>query len=268
MEKRMMHKFRITLLLIIFAIPGVSSVLGQGAAEGIEERRITLKVIDQPLGKVFEKLINQYDIAIGFEESLLDKEHDDYKFEPNIPPQLAKRNDVADESASPKILASISVEWNFNVTDHLITVEAENQELRSVLDNIVGQMKYYQWEIMDGVVNIFPSQARDPHIEHLLELQIESFSLWKDAPLWVIRPRIIEMPEVQTYLNENKLMILRSRLGPKYLNRDIGVELKIENVGMRDLLNKITKEKRGGWIIKNKKVKPPEGKNAVIELLL
>ena len=50
-----------------------------------------MKMDKQPLGKVFEHLIVNYDVAIGFEESTFDRENNDYEFETNLPYQSNKR---------------------------------------------------------------------------------------------------------------------------------------------------------------------------------
>src|ERR687883_495587 len=71
--------------LVMILIAGVSSVRGQEKKPGLKDKRITIKMNKKPLFDVFMRLIYDYDVAIGFEESTLDSEHDDYQFETNVP---------------------------------------------------------------------------------------------------------------------------------------------------------------------------------------
>ncbi len=95
-------------------------------------------------------MIVDYDIAIGFEESILDREHNDYDFEPNLPLPMVQRA----PSNDGKIQISITAEPLFEAEKHWFTIHVENKRLEDVMNIIVGQMKNYKWEINDDVVNM------------------------------------------------------------------------------------------------------------------
>src|SRR3954447_6941564 len=60
-------------------------VCGQERQVSLKDKRVSIQMDKKPLFDVFMRLIYVYDIAIGFEQSILDSEHDDYHFETNIP---------------------------------------------------------------------------------------------------------------------------------------------------------------------------------------
>lgn len=239
--------------MIFFA--GVLFTFGQEKETDLRDKRITIKVDKQPLGKVFELLIVNYDIPIGFEESTFDRDHNDFEFETNLP----DRNKKVFSDAGNDIDVSIVRERVFPVKNHWFTINLEDSKLEGVLNAIVGQMKNYKWEINDDVVNIFPIRGRDEKFADLLALNIQNFDLGigkprpKGNPIFLIRNRIFELPEVVKFLDDKK--ILHSKLYRESLDnleRKIPDVLNFSNLKFRDLLNKITKIKRGGWILKKR----------------
>ena len=238
--------------LIIF-LAGTIYAFGQENGLNLKDKRITIKMDKQPLGKVFEHLIVNYDVPIGFEESVLDRNHNDYEFETNLPYQN-KKNVI---SADGSIQISITTEREFIVKQNWFSIDVENGSLKDVLNIIVGQMKNYKWEINDGVVNIFPSLGRDEKFEKLLELKINNFNLEladrplpNGKPIFLIRTKIFELPEITKFLEENNLRFGRYRESVDNLRRKLKNEVNFSNLTFRQLLNKTTKIKRGGWILK------------------
>ena len=108
------------------------------------------------------RLINKYDIAIGFEESSLDRTHRRYYFETNIPTDELKA-----EYSGDKVMVGSMPPFSEN----LISVDFKDAKLSEVLDCIVKQMANYKWEINDQVVNITPVNGRDLRLKELLERQ-------------------------------------------------------------------------------------------------
>jgi hypothetical protein len=252
----MMKKKLVILILnwtIIFTA-GAFCISGQEKEPDLKDKRIAIKMENQPLGKVFEHLIVNYDIAIGFEESALDREHNDYEFETNLP----YNNDKKIVSSDGNMKISVVKQRVFPVKQHWFTVNAENKRLEDVLNVIVGQMQNYKWEINDEVVNIFPVRGRDKKYEELLALNIQSFNLEienynskKGKPIFLIRTKIFKLPEIQKFLGENRIFYNKGyRESLDNLDRRIPDILNFSNLSLRDLLNKITKIKRGGWILK------------------
>lgn len=240
--------------LIIYLV-GTVSVLGQEKKIDLKDTRITIKMENQPLGKVFKYLMENYDIPIGFEQSILDRDHSDYDFYTNVPAAATHRMANADGS----ITVTTTGERIFKAELHPITVNAENEKLEEVFTQIVEQMLHYKWEINDGVVNIFPTQGRDERIEKLLELNIKKFTFEKGKTIEEITTSIQSLHEFLRFMYKNKLLFTGGRHGSNFLltaqyGKTIEVGMDFSNLALRELLNKITKIKRGGWILKWKRM--------------
>ena len=76
--------FRCFIFVVIFS-SGVVCSIGQENSSDLKNKRITIKMENAPFGDVLDYLINQYDVAIGFEESALDTDHNDFDFDTNLP---------------------------------------------------------------------------------------------------------------------------------------------------------------------------------------
>ncbi|MEZ5424681.1 MAG: hypothetical protein R2747_00325 [Pyrinomonadaceae bacterium] len=242
----MVEKKLIIIILncIIIFLAGSFCAFGQENELDLKGKRITIKVIKQPLSVVFKYLIENYDVPIGFEKSTLDRQHNDYVFETNLLYEVDQRSISKDSPISSQNEPALGG------NRHWFTVNVENGKLEDVLNIIVRQLENYKWEINDNVVNIFPVQGRDQRYEKLLELNINKFTLENPLFIFSIRDEIIVLPEVIKFLDENELhfTIFRSR-GINNRHRQLDIGLNFSNLSFRELLNKITKVKRGGWIL-------------------
>jgi hypothetical protein len=221
----------------------------------LKDKRVSVRIEKQHLALVFRYLMENYDVPIGFEESVLDRDHQDYRFEPNSPAIGTKRM----ASSDGKVKIDIEAEKVFEAKKYFISVNVENQRLKDVLNTIVSQMENYKWEINDGVVNIFPVKGRDERFEKLLRLNIGNFTFEKGKSIKAITTNIKKLPEFQKFLAENKLYFTGIRSGVDFqinaqYGRKIDEEMHFSNLKFRDLLNKITKIKRGGWILRRKRM--------------
>jgi hypothetical protein len=243
----------------VILLAGTFECYGQRIANELKDKRITIKMDHQPLGKVFRTLIVKYNIAIGFEESTLDKDHNDYEFEVNLP-YTAKSRSTAPNSG---LRVSVRTELLFDVKQNWISVNLENAKLEDVFDVIVRQMKNYKWTLNGNVVNIFPTRGRDKRYEELLNLHVKDFSFKKDDPVGLIRTDILSLPEIKNFLNERNINVSLLRPDPENLMRPMPSDAKFSDLTFRDLLNEITNVKRGGWILKSNKIFRPNGKEFI-----
>lgn len=240
--------------ILLMLLLGTSFTFGQEKETSLKDKRITIKMDRQPFGKIIEYLIENYDVAVGFEESILDRDHNDYEFETNLSVGNQKR--LISKDGNSRIL--ITSEREFIVKKHWLSVNAVDSRLEDVLNNIVGQMQNYKWEINDDVVDIYPIKGRDEKFERILDLNIRHFELeTKNSnpqikkPIFLIRNQIFKLPELTSFLDENKFYYNKLyRESLDNLDRKIPNELSFSNLTFRELLNKITKIKRGGWILK------------------
>lgn len=241
----------ITLCCTMIFLIGMFPALGQKKEVALQDQRITIQMDKQPLGVVFKYLMETYDIQLGFEQSILDRDHSDYSFQTNLPSIGKKQMESIDGS----IKLDIEVEREFLAEKHTITVNIKDGRLSDVLDKIVSQMANYKWEVNDGVVNIFPISDRDKRFIELLETKVENFSLANGKTVNDITLGILKLKEFGGWLRRNKLHFNPARTGSSILlnaqyGRTLDSGMNFSNLSFRELLNKITKTKKGGWILK------------------
>lgn len=220
------------------------------AQGNLTDKRITLKMDDKPLYTVFSLLMNKYDIAIGFEESILDRQHYYYDFSPNV----ATKEILPSYKGRKEVLPGISRSSKADILPKHFTLDFKNAPLTVVMDSIVKQMEHYDWEMVEGVVNIYPKKGRDPRLEKLLNLEIKTFVVGTGAEMRDIQARItMFMPEFQEFLKKNGLEASSiASYGPSD-RRKIPEGMYHSNLTLRELLNNVTKFKRGGWTLSIKK---------------
>lgn len=221
--------------LIILFLAGLYPGFGQ-SDEDIKDAPVTINLKHKSLKEVFGYLSIQYGIAIGFEESALDAEHNDFDFIPNLP---------YSDPTRPMVTSGFAP-----IKNHWFTLNFSNERLAVVLDHVVAQMQNYQWEINDGIVNIFPTRGRDERLKKLLDLQIADFRLDRPAPIFSVRNKLLELPELVAFMKENKIRSSKVKGDFNFTDRKLNVDLRFENLKLKNLLNQITKIKRGGWILK------------------
>lgn len=248
----MRKKITIAILgCIIIFVAGTFYTFGQNQVRELKDKKVTIKMEKQPLWVIFKHLIENYDVAIGFEQSTLDTDHNDYYFETNLP----KKIDNRDINRDGKIIITEKLLVPPEVKRHWFTVNFENGRLEDILNQIVGQMGNYKWEINDDVVNIFPIRGRDERYQKLLELNIKNFTIQKPISIGSIKNDVLGLPEVVKFLNENEIYSTEYRAGSfENLDRFLNLEFKSSDLTLRELLNKITKLKKGGWILQRNPV--------------
>src|SRR5215203_1084702 len=235
---------------VIFTLAARNS-LSQSIEPELKDKRITIKLEKKPLRQVLLILIKNYDVPTGLEKSTLDKEHDDFDFDTNL--REPKKRTIVKVNGQDPIVAESYVELVFNVKNHLITVNFENARLEDVLNKIVEQMENYKWEINDEVVNIFPSEGRDPKYEALLATKIKNYNFEKGGDVSDVRFLLSRLPEFKEFLKTNELLFDPRQSGfADVLDRKIPYDMQFSDLTFSELLNKITKIKRGGWILSNK----------------
>jgi len=236
------------LIIYLFATP---FAFGQGARTALKDKQITIKMENQPLGVVFRYLMENYDIPIGFEQSVLDRGHSDYAFQTNLPSSAQH----VMKSADSNIQLDIRAQRAFDARTHPITVNIKDGSVEEVFTQIVKQMENYKWEINDDVVNIYPANGRDKRFEELMGTSVKWFTLEKDKKIYDITTNIMLLPEFRNFIRKYKFRFTGVRVGTTFLvdaqyGRVLDVGMDFSDLTFRDLLNRIIKVKRGGWILK------------------
>lgn len=240
---------------ILLATPDVSSKSLSGE---LKDKRITISMKKKPLYDIFNQLIYDYDIAIGFEQSNLDDVNDYYIFQTNVPYDNRTHR-------TPEDKPLVAIGSRLDVGDHLLTVEYRDAPLTEVMNDIVAQMKNYTWRIDHEVINIYPLKGREPKFVKLMDMKVDKVVIPKETEVGLLQPFItIQLPEFQAFLKENDMYPIYWQLANRSLERRLPDELSLKEGTFRDLINGITKVKRGGWILKRgdpKVNKPLSGEN-------
>lgn len=232
-------------LLLVISVTGIC----QEKPIPLKDKRITIKTEKLPFGSVLGHLMSACDIPIGFEQSIPDRNNGEHRFSANEPGVSPYKLEIVDG------ILRIAPDPYLKTLRHPVTLDAENQRLEDVLNKLIKQMENYKWEINDGVVNIYPIKGRDKRFAKLLDLRIKRFTFEKGDPIWKFTTNIKALPEFSAFTVKNNLRFNGGRDGlesvkQEMYGRKIDEGMDFSNLKFRDLLNKITKIKRGAWILK------------------
>lgn len=209
------------------------------AGPGIKNKRITLQMANRPLYEIMGRLTVEYDIPIGFEEAPEDSLHGDYRFSTDVPyvNTWDGSGRILPDGPTPK------------VAGHLLTMQFEHATLDSVLNEIVRQMGNYSWEINDEVVNIHPLKGRNEKFRELLNVRVDEFDMSSGIKIIDLPRAIFRLPEIRQFLADQGLGSDVVQYSP-YINRSLPGGRTFTGHTVRELLNAITKLKRGAWILR------------------
>jgi hypothetical protein len=112
-----------------------------------------------------------------------------------------------------------------------------------------------KWEINDEVVNIYLTQGRNPSFEKLLSIRIAKFAMPAATHIKSLPKPVINLPEYQAFLRENELYGDRRQYA-SFIIRPLSAAMEFSDLTVRDLLNVITKFKRGAWIMQQRSDAP------------
>lgn len=239
------------LLTMIGAIANYAS--GQTAIvsnEVIGDRKITMDRRSVSLRAIFEDLIEKYDVPIGLEESADEANRTDLRF--GVVKRLPLDCDV------PVVGDPIPCQSRRLLPPSMgkkFTIQVNDAKLSTVLDAIVQQMGEYRWTIADQVVNITPTGKRSKLIEEFLELKITKFEVAPTTSFGRsvndLRHAILTNPDALRFYEANNLQfagtIVQSKDG--FVPLPSGLD-DLPAMNVRDLLNRLTRLKRGGWSIR------------------
>jgi hypothetical protein len=243
----MMQKILKIISPIIILLAVNTFMYSQNLSADLKNKRITIDMENKALGYILHHLIVKYDIPIGFERSEADSGNREFDFTTIIPSgEKVYKNTDAD------ITVTVVKNPTFHAKERFFTVKVENKRLEDVLNIIIKQMKGYKWEINNDVVNIFPITGRDKRYKKLLDTKIANFTLGEQEITGLIRNKLFALPEFKEFLNKNNLYsdTVFSTQDWDSLSGYIPKGISFSNLTFKELLNKITKAKRGGWILK------------------
>lgn len=249
----MRNVFIISVFTLSFvALFGVA--YGQNATDQLSERRINMSIKDRSVGYAIYHLATRFNVPFGIEEKKHVELERIFLLPTNIPTDVRHANgsitvDIYDRPSKEVVLKRSPI----------CTIVAVNEPLRDVLDRILAQVDGYRWEISDGVVNIIPTENRDSDISGLLETRIAMFGIQSGESVGNLRNHIVALPEFNSFFTGNPVLSLAIRSDFDYWNRRLETGFQLKGLELREILNRVTREKKGVWILRKvKNVKVPD----------
>lgn len=128
------------------------------------------KIKANNISKILSKISSEYKVPIGFE------------------PESKINTQNAQEKTQP------------SSADNMSQILLNDGSLKEVLDELVNLYPQYCWEIINGVVNIYPKSNRDSALKEILGTKINSFSYEKIKGIMNLGSLITDTPEVKSVL--------------------------------------------------------------------
>jgi hypothetical protein len=132
-----------------------------------------------------------------------------------------------------------------------LDIDVSQKSVFDVLNLIVEKAPIYKREIRNGVVNIVPVQGRSALLQRFLTIEVQRFDGKGDMLKFALRNRIQDLPQVKTFLTENKLQT--DRLRDYVYHRSIyanDADLGISQTDIQGVLNNIVaKSEYNLWIV-------------------
>lgn len=166
----------------------------------------------------------------------------------NVPLALS---DIADTYDVP-IGVEISPDDDLQKERHIV-VRLDSGTLKDVLNSVVSQNPLYDWDIEDGVVNVFPKGNREPLLKALLETRMGAFSIPPGTTRFTFRETLTESPELKGVLSgfgvksNNEIFLSRdvAALGPNF-------SLNLSDVTVKTVLNRVIRDSNARYWIVNR----------------
>jgi len=162
-----------------------------------------------------------------------------------VPIGLERDTDYRQRIAQLMYVENGKIKWK----DGTITIKSGT--LKEILDSLVAQEPLYQWEVRDGVINVFPTQSRDEFLKKLLETNIEKFSPKKGINKFKLRDVIVDLSEIKALLEAENIEVIKRYYPTRrsiYTNDE--VDLSISNTNVRGVLNKVARDSEHKiWVV-------------------
>ena len=156
-------------------------------------------------------------------------------------------------SAATRIPIGLEVSPNDDLlVDRHMKLQIQKQTVRTALDSIVKQNPLYSWRIMNGVVNVFPTDAnRDHLIRAVLETKLERFAIQRGMSRFTLRQAVTSMPEVNSVLaRENVHSENQSFMSRDFDPLGSSFSLEVSNVSVIELLNRVIRDSQTNyWVV-------------------
>lgn len=159
-------------------------------------------------------------------------------------------------SAATRIPIGLEVSPNDDLLfDRKMKLHIQEATVRTALDSIVKQNPLYTWRIIDGVVNVFPTDAnRDHLIRAVLETKLERFAIQRGMSRFALRQNLTAVAEVKSVLaKENVHPENQSFMSRDFDSLGRNFSLQVSNVSVSELLNRVIRDSQTNyWVVVRK----------------
>jgi hypothetical protein len=171
---------------------------------------------------------------------------------PNVPNAL---NEIANFYKKP-----VGCEYSNNGNEpEKIKVNTAGKTFEEALKDIIAQDSRYEWEYIDGVVNVFPKENRDNILYRFLETRLKHFTIAKRSTDWTIKVSLKEAPEIAELFKINNIEPFQAGFiglhiiyGGDSIRERKDFSLDMSDATIREILNRlVTDSSRKYWCVNN-----------------
>lgn len=122
-------------------------------------------------------------------------------------------------------------------------VELSEGTIADLMGQIISQNERYDWQIENGVVNIFPrDEYRYPFLAELLKVRIGSFTVTQNSDCWKLEEDLVNTPEVKAVIDAHGMRTGANFSGAYIPQLGRQFFLKVSDTTLKALLNQVIRE--------------------------
>lgn len=120
-----------------------------------------------------------------------------------------------------------------------IALHLPETTLQELLDALVKQDPRYDYQVRNGVINVFPKSQRDALLSELLNTTVSHFSIPESTRQYRIKNNLMELPELEARMQQYGVHPLILANGPSLKHAGSGFSMNVSNVTLREILNQL-----------------------------
>ncbi len=140
-------------------------------------------------------------------------------------------------------IGMICIPDNDDNSSESLTVNLARSTVAEILNIIITESSGYEWRELDGVINITPQNKDISFMHGILDLKVENFSIEKKTPRFLIRSRLLEVPQVVQIARANNKRSFAGQYGcgfqSCYIGNNPDFSAVFSNLTIREILNSL-----------------------------
>jgi len=136
-------------------------------------------------------------------------------------------------------------------SEEKITIDVPEGTIKDVLDAIIQAAPRYEWEVVDGVINVLPKENRDSFLKGILDTSIKEFTIKPGQSKISVRGAITNLPEVKEKLKAANVSPLNLEfVSTEFAKLSESFSLDARNKTVRSILNQIIRKSNAKyWLV-------------------